>query len=704
MRVYEFSKESGVSSKELIEALQKNGFDVKSHMSVLSEKELEFLNKKLKNKSSEEKKEEPVEKKMKSTSPDVSKNIVSESHKQIPVAAKKETSMQVPISPQKQAPIQHPTPNAPSAPSAVKTVTLPEKIVSVEEKKEVSPAEITLDSMTLLEAAQKMDKLVNEVILTLLKWGIVANKNQILSESIISRLAEHYQIKTVKPVAINKTEIDKGQISVQKGDLKERLPVVVVMGHVDHGKTTLLDFIRKTRVAAKEKGGITQHVGAYEAQTPQGNIVFLDTPGHEAFSKMRQRGIKVADIAILVVAADDGIMPQTIEAIKHAKSMGVPIIVAINKIDKVDAPRLEVVKRQLAQQDLLPEEWGGQIVVVQISAKDGKNIDQLLEMILLQAQMMELRADFSGSAKGYVLESKIEKGRGPVATLLSQHGIIKIGDYFNCGNVSGKVSSLVNSAGQRLEQAGPSIPVQVAGFDSLPEAGDYFEVVPKELYRKPQSLERKAVPARAFTKEKSINLIVKTDANSSKEALLESIEKLSKKSEKGFTIVSAGIGDVSESDIMLASDTGSRIVTLHVKVDQTVNALAQRYNVTIDSFHIIYKLLEALEQIAEDAKEVKMIRKKIGEANVLKVFDIKNIGVIAGAYVKEGRFSKDGTVVVWRGNKKIGEGKIKSLQRDKKQVKEVHANFECAFLIEGITDWQPDDRVECYIEEAEKKK
>lgn len=697
MRVYEYSKESGIPSKELIETLQKNGFDVKSHMSVLSEKELEFLEKKSKKASVEKKVEKSEEKKVKPLSSDTPKNSTPETNKQNSVASKKESPMQAQNLPQKAAPIVQPS----TAATQVKQSPSPMSVSAPE--KEVQPEqaiEVALEPTLVTDFAAKINTPANEVILTLLKWGILANKNQLLNEDAIIRLADHYHLKAVKPVLAKKTESSKGQIIVTEGKFQERLPVVVVMGHVDHGKTTLLDFIRKTRVAAKEKGGITQHVGAYEAQTPHGNIVFLDTPGHEAFSKMRMRGVKVADIAIMVIAADDGIMPQTIEAIKHAKNMEVPIIVAINKIDKVDVARLEIVKRQLAQQDLLSEDWGGQTVVVPISAKEGKNIDQLLEMIILQAQMMELKADVSGSAKGYILESKLEKGRGPVATLLCQHGMVKVGDYFRCGDVSGKVSSLVDSAGKRVMQVGPSIPVQVAGFNDLPEAGAYFEVVTKEQYSKPHVVEAKAVN-RVFANEKATKLIVKTDANSSKEALLEAIEKISKKSEKGFTIVHAGIGDVSESDIMLAADTGSRIITLHVKADQTITALAQRNKVIIDSYDIIYKLLEALQEMAEKAKDIKMIRKKIGEANILKVFDIKNIGIIAGAYIKDGRFSKDGVAVIWRGNKKIGEGKINSLQRDKKTVKEVHANFECAFLVDGFTDWIIDDRVECYIEVPE---
>lgn len=705
MRVYEFSKESGIASKDLLELLAKNGFDVKSHMSVLSEAELAFLTKKLKKEPTisqvVSKKEEKAESLHTPKTTIKETTSVSEPQKQPLTATKKEPLMQPTVQPSNKSP--HITPQVEPSKNA-----LPVATASLVEKKSLdvpttSATEITLEATPITAVAQKLDKPVNDLILTLLKWGVIANKNQILTEEVIKRIAEHYQIKTVKPVT-KKQDISKGQITVTEGEFQERAPVVVVIGHVDHGKTTLLDFIRNTRVAAKEKGGITQHLGAYSAKTPQGNIVFLDTPGHEAFSKMRMRGIKAADVAILVIAADDGIMPQTIEAIKLAKNMEVPIIVAVNKIDKVDAQRLEIVKRQLSQHDLLPEEWGGQTVMVPISAKEGTNIDHLLEMILLQSQLMELKADISGSAKGYILEAKIEKGRGPVATLLSQHGNIKIGDYFVCGKVSGRVNSIVDSAGERLKEAGPSVPVQIAGFDQLPESGDYFEVVTKEQQRKPHAIEeRKPVAARMASKENMINLIIKTDSDSSKEALLEAIEKLSKKTEKGFAIVHAAVGNLSESDVMLAANTGSRIITLHVKTDSTVAALAQRYKVAIDSYFIIYKLLEALDEMAQAAKEIKMIRKKIGEAGILRVFDIKNIGVIAGAYVKEGRFSKDGSVVVWRGNKKIGEGKIKSLQRDKKSVKEVHTGFECAFLVDGLTDWAQDDRVECFLEVPEGK-
>lgn len=563
-----------------------------------------------------------------------------------------------------------------------------------------APEQIVLRAMTVGESAIALGKPVQDVIITLLRMGVVATINQSIPEAVVQRLAQAYEIPVVQPVAPEKTQKEeKPTTVVEKSKLKERLPVIVVVGHVDHGKTTLLDFIRKTRVAAREHGGITQHIGAYEAKTPQGNLVFLDTPGHAAFSKMRQRGLKAADIAILVVAADDGIMPQTIEAIKFAKGMQVPIIVAINKVDKVDKTRLEVVKRELSQQDLLPEDWGGDVVVVPISAKTGAGVDQLLEMLALQAQMLELRADVAGPAKGYILESKLEKGRGIVATFISQNGTLSIGDYFVCGTTGGRVTSLVDYTGKRINSAGPSIPVQIAGFDDMPEVGEFFEVLPKAEYLATRNALAEQKPmAQRLLREGAINLIIKTDTDSTKEALLESLEKLSKKTDKGFNIVDSGIGDITESDVELAFNTGSAIVGLHVKPETNAATLVQRRKVTMDLYNIIYKLLEALELRATAEKQVKMERKKIGEASVLKVFDIKNLGVIAGSFLKEGRFVKDGFVIAFRRGKKIGEGKIIGLQRDKKAVKEVHAGFEFGFLVDGFNDWQVDDVVHCMLD------
>ncbi len=683
MRVYEFAKEHGLSSKDIIALLVKNGFEISSHMSVLTDEAIQFLKKEAVKKS--EKAPAAQAKK-----PDIeSQKIAPILEQSKPVVAEEEKKVT-------KAPMMQQTPkaNAPM-PRAVE----PKK--EIEEKK-IASAQLVLMPYTLSDLALKLNKTSSDLILTLLKWGILSNKNQLIPEELVLKIAQHYEIPTIKPVVEKPLEQKVSAKASEKDQLKERLPVVVIMGHVDHGKTTLLDFIRKTRVAAKEKGGITQHLGAYEAKTPQGNLVFIDTPGHEAFSKIRVRGTKVADIVVLVVAADDGIMPQTIEALKHAQSMNVPIIAAINKIDKVEKARIDIVKRDLAtQHNLLPEEWGGQTIYVPISAKTGLGVDKLLEMIVLQSQMMELQAQPTGSALGFVLESKLEKGRGPVATILTQQGLLKIGDHFIAGKTTGKVSSMVDSYGQRVIEVGPSHPVQVAGFSELPEAGDYFEVVDKDSYLKTKQLfsgQKQPGAQRAFQSQNDVPLIIKTDTNSSKEALLESIAKVSKKSEKGFLVLQSGIGNVSESDVMLAHDTGARIITLHVKSEPNAALLAQRTDVSITSFDIIYKLLEYLQDLSTSMAPVKMVRTKIGEAFIRKVFDIKNLGIIAGAYVKQGIFSRDGSVTIWRGNKKVGEGKISSLQRDKNTVKEVHAGYECAFMVEDFKDWQIDDRVECFVE------
>lgn len=687
MRVYEFSKKYEITNKEVLALLHENGFAAASHMSVLSDDALAFLENHYKKKTSSPPQAQAPEKKETKqieSVPMTQQEPIKKETKPTPVqpkptesaVAKKEVGIRPAHTQQKH--------NQPSS-------------AAIQENKE-----LTLEPISLADFALKANKPFTDVIVTLMKWGILSNKNQILPEDLVERLASHYQLKLVKK---EEKRQEHGKIEAIEGaQLKERVPVVVVMGHVDHGKTTLLDFIRNTRVAAREKGGITQHLGAYEAKTSQGSIVFLDTPGHEAFSKIRQRGIKVADIAILVVAADDSVMPQTIEAIKHAQSLKVPIIVAVNKIDKVDMSRLDVVKRDLTQHGLVPEDWGGDVIFVPLSAKMGTGVDKLLEMIILQSQIMELKADVAGAGRGYVLESKLEKGRGPVATVLFQHGNAHVGDYFTAGNTQGRITSMVDSYGKRVESVGPAVPVQIAGFTELPEAGDFFEVVDKSVYLKSKQETPSVKPQQLMrvADEKSIKLIVKTDSNSSKEALLEAIAKISKKSEKGFTVLHSGLGNILESDVELAADTGSRIVTLHVKADPNAALLAQRLGVAIDTFEIIYKLLESLEDIAERGKEIKYIRKKIGEAVVRKVFDIKNLGVIAGSYVKEGIFTREGTVVAYRGNKKIGGGKISSLQRDKKTVKEVHTGYECAFMIDGFNDWQVDDRVECYIEVPEK--
>ncbi len=668
MRIYELSKQLNVPVKQLLELLKQEGVTVKSHMSIVDDTVVALVRKKF---------ERAPEKKALNAIQEPKEPMQKEQIKQSPTPTKN---------------IQKPA----IQPSLAVT---PPVVAHSEVEAPQEPKQITIQPLTVSDAALRMGKSVHEVILTLLKWKIIAAKNKLLSEEIVERLARQYGVTPVKKEIIVKEDLSRLQQSTGAGELKERLPVVVVLGHVDHGKTTLLDFIRKTRVVAKEKGGITQHLGAYEATTPQGNLVFLDTPGHEAFPKMRQRGIKVADIAILVIAADDGIMPQTVEIIKHLKKMAIPIVVAINKVDKVEPVRLEVVKRQLAQHDLLPEEWGGQVICIPISAITGQGVDQLLEMIVLQSQMLELRASYEGAAHGYVLESRLERGRGPVATLICQRGTLTIGDYFMCGTTTGRVTSIKDSKGTFLNHAIPSIPIQVAGFKELPEVGDLFKVISKEdVRREEQRTEKQSAPAVHTVQENAINLIIKADTNSSKEALLDAITHLERKSVVGFNIIYAGVGDISESDVELAFSTNSLIFGLHSKGDSNATLLAQQRGVTIELYDIIYKLLEALFARSELEKAVEMVKTKIGEAIVRRVFDIKGVGIVAGSYVQDGRFVRNGYVVAWRGSQKIGEGAITSLQREKKTVKEVHTGYECGFVVEGITDWQEDDRAECFIE------
>lgn len=670
MRVYELSKQLNISSQELMTILRAGGFPIKSHMALITPEGVVYVNQQLKSKVTQK----PLEQ----------GEITTMQKERIP--SKNDTKPILPSKPHRNI--------SPQNVAVVADIKKPEK---VEVEPVIKAIELVVEPMRVSDLALKIGKSINDIILVLLKWGIVAPKNQALSEEVITRLAEHFEIKTIK---FSRQEKNESALlhKDMSGDMQNRLPVVVVVGHVDHGKTTLLDFIRRTRVAAKEKGGITQHIGAYEATTSHGNIVFIDTPGHAAFPKMRQRGIKVADIGVLVVAADDGIMPQTVEAIKQLKSMKVPIIVAINKVDKVDPARLEVIRRQLAEQDLLPEDWGGQTICVPVAAINGKGVDHLLEMIALQAQLMELKSAVDKPAQGYVLESKSEKGRGPVATIICQYGQVAVGDSFLCGAISGRVNSIVDSYGNRLDKVGASHPVQIAGFDDLPQVGDVFRVVNKDDIKNNRAAQSEVITGVPVIKEGAYNLILKTDANSSREAIDDAITKLSQESPVGFNIMSSAVGNVTESDVELAHNTGAQIVGLHVKIQGNALQLAERKKVKVTLFDIIYKLLESLEKQVEQDKVVEKVRTKIGEAIVRKVFDIKGVGVIAGSYVQDGRFSRDGQAVAWRGRQKIGEGRITSLQRDKKNVKEVHAGYECGFVIEGITDWHEDDRVECFID------
>jgi translation initiation factor IF-2 len=563
------------------------------------------------------------------------------------------------------------------------------------------PIELVAAPMTVADFAEKLQIPANALIVHLLRNGIVATRNQVLSEHVIEQAAAFYGVRLVKP-EVKAAAVQDLKTAVAGDKKVVRLPIVVVMGHVDHGKTTLLDFIRNTRVASREKGGITQHLGAYRAKTNKGDIVFLDTPGHEAFSMIRARGVTVADIAILIVAADDGVMPQTIEALERARAAELPLIVALNKVDKATPKQIEEVKTQLSRHNIIPEDWGGQTPFVLISAKTGQGVDDLLDIVILQSELMDLQATLDVPASGYILESHLEKGRGPVATVICHNGVLRVGDSFMCGSVQGRISSLKDSSGAFIQSVEPSIPVQVAGFSASPHVGDILKVVSaKELKRGVREEERLLTKATQSMQEGSLGLIVKTDNRSSLEAVLASLQKLTQKTYRNLYVIRSDIGAITESDVVLAADTGSMIYGLHVKVESNAALLIQRLGITVRLFDIIYKLLEDLEVVAQEGRPVKMKRKKIGEATVLKVFDIKKLGIVAGAQVTDGYCSREGTMVIYRGKHKVGSGKITSLQKEKSAVKEVRKGFECAFMVDGFDNWQVDDRVECYIEVPE---
>ena len=714
MRVYEFAKEHGISSKEVLDLLEKGGFELASHMTVIPEDGVAYLKKNFSNteKVLDVKKieKEVTIKELKKPKTEDKPKVTSKPKK---IETKEFYEEKISIEPVQKKEI---TPKTlkPLKRALPKTPPRPGRIVP-QVRKEVT--EIIIEkSKPLFEVADLMGKSAGDLILALLKKGMVCNINYLLPLDVIYSLGELFGIKVI--VKEEKKEakdvLSEEEILKKSKKGETRWPIVVVMGHVDHGKTTLLDYIRKMNTAAKEKGGITQHLGAYEVNSSHGKIVFLDTPGHEAFSYLRSRGAKVTDMAILVVAADDGVKPQTIEAINHAKEANIPIIVAINKIDKIESTAaIQTIKRQLAEKNLVPEDWGGDVICVPISAKTGKGVDELLEMIVLQSQMMELKANPNLPAKAFILESNLEKGHGPVATIICLEGTIKQGDYFVCGAGTGKVRLLINSFGEKITQAGPSLPVKVVGFDKFAEIGDWLKVVSVEEYLKIKASKGTVItdPVQTLISsiktdaKKQIDLIIKTDTRGSKEAIEGSIAKLSKSIKKGqppLRIIQCGIGDISEGDVELAATTNSYIIGLHVKIEKNAVNVSKDMGVEVKLFQVIYHLIKYLEELLEQEREVRTVLVKTGEAYVKKVFNIKKIGIIAGCYVKEGIFSRNSKVLCLRGGKKVGEGKISSLQREGKVVKEIHSGYECGFISEGFNDWQVDDIVQAFSEVKEK--
>ncbi len=570
-------------------------------------------------------------------------------------------------------------------------------------------------SMTVGMLASACAIQASQIITYWIKKGKLYSVNHELSVEEVRESAAHFSISVDEPPVQRECSSSSAHVAhgaLSSGASCRRMPVIVVVGHVDHGKTTLLDYIRKTTVAAGEKGGITQHIGAYKAHVAgHGDMVFIDTPGHEAFTSMRVRGLSVADVAILVVAADDGIMPQTIEAIRAAQSLNLTIVVALNKIDKVSQKEIDKAYQQLAEYGLTPEAWGGSTTCVHISASKGTGISELLEVLYLTAELLDLRANSDALGAGYILEAKQEKGRGFVATIILQHGTLSVGDSFYVGGVFGKIMSIVDGLGSSLMRVGPSEPVRISGFDSLPEVGQALHVASAKEAKEKASFyleNQERAQQNKITSggsgsgnigERILNLVVKADTSSSLHALVTSIKKVHGKYYYNPVVVASSIGDLVESDVAMAATTKSIVYMLHVNVGSHVLSLASEYGVEIRRFDIIYELLEDLEKFAEKARPPKMVEKKIGDVLVLKVFAIKNFGVVAGFRVLNGIVIPGTKVVVTRGKQKVFTGgTIKTLQRDRANVKEVTKGYEGAFLVDGFTDWMPEDRVEIFQE------
>jgi len=579
------------------------------------------------------------------------------------------------------------------------------------------PRAVTItEGITVRELAEKLDIRAKELLKSLMDKGMFASINQALDVQTATQLAESFS-GIVQVVSFEEQMVqEETKHEEQTGNLTPRAPVVTVMGHVDHGKTSLLDAIRETNVAAGESGGITQHIGAYEVRVNDRRIVFIDTPGHEAFTRMRARGAKVTDIVVLVVGADDGVMPQTEEAIDHARAAKVPIVVAINKIDIPDA-QPERVKRQLADRNLMPEEWGGDTVMVEVSAKTKKNIPRLLEMILLVGDLRELKANPDAAAAGTVLESRVDKGRGPVATVLVQNGTLRVGDFFVCGAVYGKVRALFNDRGQPVKEAGPATPVEVLGLQGVPDAGDQFQVADeakaRHIVEYRQSKLREATLAKSSSSRltldqlheqlragevKELPIVIKADVQGSVEVLSEMLPKLSTDQVK-LKIIHASVGAVSETDVLLASASNAIIVGFGVRPERKASDLAQQEGVDIRLHTIIYELTDELKKAMTGLLSPVIKEVYLGRAEVRNTFRIKGSGMIAGSYVQDGIIKRDADVRVLRDNVVVYTGRIVSLRRFKDDVNEVRNGFECGISISNFADVKVGDILECFTSE-----
>ena len=587
-------------------------------------------------------------------------------------------------------------------------------------KEKELPAKITFfESLTVAELGKKLHREPSEIIKKLFMLGVMTTINADLDKDSIELIASEYGVEVEEEIRIDTTDLEVYFTEDESSVLVERPSVVTIMGHVDHGKTTLLDSIRHTKVTEGEAGGITQHIGAYQVVENGKKITFLDTPGHAAFTTMRARGAKITDITILVVAADDGVMPQTVEAINHAKAAEVPIIVAVNKIDKPGA-NPDKVMQELTEHGLVSEAWGGETIFVQLSAKTGEGIDSLLEMILLVGEVEEYKANPNRKAIGTVIEARLDKGRGSVATLLVQNGTLRIGDPIVVGNTFGRVRAMVNDLGRRVKEAGPSTPVEITGLSDVPQAGDRFVVFEEEKTARQIGESRASLALQASRGEKSrvslenlfeqmkqgemkeLNVVIKADVQGSAEALGASLKKIDVEG-VNIKIIHSAAGAINESDIALAAASNAIVIGFNVRPDVNAKRTADAENVDVRTHRIIYKVIEEIEAAMKGMLDPEYKEKIIGQAEVRQTFKVSKIGTIAGSYVTDGKITRDSGIRIIRNGVVVFEGQIDDLKRFKDDVKEVNQGYECGITIKNFNDVKEEDIIEAYImEEVER--
>lgn len=669
IRVYELAKELGITSKDLIEKMKELDLNVSSHMSSLESEEAEMIKELF-----EEDKEVSKEKK------NIDKgNKMNKTQKNDNKQKSEETTSKS------------------------------------DNEKDNNIIEIG-DNIIVKDLADMMGVSSTQVITKLIGLGVMANQNQSIDFDTASIIGDEFNFKIVKEEMEDGEDIEKEfdlDFEDDPKDLKPRPPVVTVMGHVDHGKTSLLDAIRKTSVTAQEAGGITQHIGASIVNVEGKKVVFLDTPGHEAFTSMRARGTQVTDLAILVVAADDGVMPQTIEAINHAKAANVPIIVAINKVDKPDA-NIDRIRQELVEHGLVPEEWGGDTISVPVSALRKEGIDELLEMILLVAEMQELKANPNRKAVGTVIEAQLDKGKGPIATVLVQKGTLKVGDMIVSGSASGRVRAMFDDKGKKVKKAGPSIPVAILGLSEVPLSGDLLYAVEdektarafadknKELVREEQLKSSQKISLDDLFEKiqlgeiKDLNIIIKTDVRGTIDAIRQSLEKL-ENDEVKVNVIHGGVGGITESDVMLASASNAIIIGFNVR--PTLNALdiAKHEKVDVRTYRVIYDAIEDIKSAIKGMLEPKYVEEVIGRAQVRAIFRVPNVGVVAGIYVQQGKVTRNSTIRLLRDDVVVFEGKVSSLKRFKDDVREITTGYEGGLGLENYNDIKEGDILESYI-------